>query len=88
MKWRPIKTAPKDGTWILACVPDADPFYVETRGGYSSAPESIHWAVYHPNSRGKEEWRDQYGIRRPHATHWQPLPAPPMEARPVRKGEV
>lgn len=84
MKWQPIETAPKDGTWVLACVPDSDPFYVKTRGGYSLAPEAIHWAIYHPNSRGKAEWRDQYGISRPHVTHWMPLPAPPKEASRAR----
>ena len=77
--WQPIETAPKDGTWILACVPSDDPFYRTRNAGYVLLPEVIHWGVYHPNSRGKAEWRNQFGVRRPHHTHWCHVPEPPPE---------
>lgn len=79
--WQPIETAPKDGTWILACVPSDSQYNQENNAGYSWLPEVIHWGVYHPNSRGKEEWRNGDGVRRPHHSHWMPLPEPPEVSR-------
>jgi len=53
--WRPIETAPKDGTWVLLW-------------------SDSHWSVAR-NDRGRwddgERWQDR-------ATHWMPLPAPPL----------
>lgn len=71
MNWRPIETAPRDGTVILTCV-DHPPVY---------APTKTVWASYHPNSKGIECWRtasicgNKLG-----ATHWMPmLPSPAQE---------
>lgn len=80
-RWQPIETAPKDGTWILACVPSGSQYNRENNAGYSWLPEVIHWGVYHPNSRGKHEWRNGDGVRRPHHSHWMPLPEPPEVSR-------
>lgn len=60
--WRPIETAPKDGTDILAC--DEDGQYV------------ARWAAYAGgNPRWRLWWN---GDPNDDLTHWQPLPAPPQ----------
>jgi len=62
-QWRPIETAPKDGTWMIV--------YLETVG------QSI-CAYYSPLS-GKlvDTWCGSIDKRCYKPTHWQPLPAPP-----------
>lgn len=77
MKWRPIDTAPRDGTPILACIAG----YSIKQGGFvlhpARHPLTVYWGTYHPNSPGKGEWRDGSGHRRPYLTHWLPLPQGP-----------
>jgi len=74
--WRPIETAPKDGSSILlwdgwrmqVCAWDFDDLYDR---------EPKHW-VY-------GEAQGEYNVRETFddATHWMPLPAPPKrETRP------
>jgi hypothetical protein len=76
--WRPIATAPKDGTPILACIEG----YATAKGQFvlhpSQGPITVFWGTYHPNSPGQKAWRDGSGIRRPHLTHWMPLLEPPL----------
>ena len=76
--WRPIDTAPKDGTWFLICRADEgfdsyevgrwEPYmwseYVEDRDG-----------LYRKESKPVHEWRGFNNMHR--ATHWLPLPEPP-----------
>ena len=68
--WKPIESAPKDGTAVLGCVGNAPGHY---------APRMIVWAAYHPNAQGKECWRDApiCGNKMERVTHWMPLPPPP-----------
>jgi len=68
-EWQPIETAPKDGTWVLACMPSRNPGgYWACRAGYVYGPELARCS---PDARsGKDGWRAPY-------THWMPLPAPP-----------
>lgn len=68
-EWQPIETAPKDGTRILAvCMKTAE----------RTIRRMGHMAV--------TEWDDTWGefnhISWP-ATHWMPLPAPPLAAAPT-----
>ena len=73
--WQPIESAPKDGTPVLVCRCDyntRDEF-----GWKGRAPFTAYFGNYHPNSPGKGEWRDDSGHKRPHITHWMPLPDPP-----------
>lgn len=72
MTWKPISSAPRDGTAILACYA---PHYV-TNG---FLPVAVQWRTYHPNARGNEEWRDSSGAKVRAITHWMPLPEPPKE---------
>ncbi len=76
MEWRPIETAPKDGTWVLLYAPpkqyerETGEMYVATWEpiDYNSGPQ---WAF---GARGMEHsfLRGVYD-----ATHWMPLPQPP-----------
>jgi hypothetical protein len=72
MNWRPIDTAPKDGTAILACAvyPDFPRHYV---------PIYAVWGTYHPNAKGKVCWRTASicGNKLEGLTHWMPLPERP-----------
>ena len=68
-KWQPIKTAPKDGTWIVgAWVNDEDDF-------------AYLMSVVRYNGNGN--WREKVGIdcEEPVGmpTHWMPLPEPPTK---------
>lgn len=71
--WRPMETAPKDGTvllgWIVAA-PD------EYGGDGFEAPSLIHWDAGFKSSicDRKPGWIKQW---RGEVTTWQPLPAPP-----------
>ena len=73
--WKPIETAPRDGTPVLVCVAGYDAS--QEFGWKGRAPFTAFFGTYHPNSPGKAEWRDDSGNRRPYITHWMPLPAAP-----------
>ena len=72
--WKPIESAPKDGTGVLlfcprlgVCAPgrwDTDKHAKKPR------PYWTHW--------GERIWGTLW-IRDDQPTHWQPLPAPPQE---------
>ena len=63
--WRPINTAPKDGTAILLAV-----------GKIVGSGRFVHCAPWGGH------WKDRYyfdgGTHPSGATHWMPLPEPPM----------
>ena len=66
--WQPIETAPKDGTFIL--VATASGIVGEA---WRYADDGRHyWAQEHPSD---------YANNGPlTATHWMPLPAPPVQS--------
>lgn len=59
--WRPIATAPQDGTSYLA----------------ASAASSVFLAHYANGVIDSSSWTDEGGYEPRHATHWMPLPPPP-----------
>lgn len=76
-QWRPIESAPKDGTRVMLCRPragndvrivfgswDADPYAQKPRPFWSDDQDRI-W--------GRDHQRKMV------PTHWQPLPAPPQK---------
>ena len=71
--WRPIETAPKDGTNVL--------LYGRWKGEVSKNPE--YWDIFKA-AYSFDEWvvcdSDIYGPIILDPTHWQPLPKPPQEA--------
>jgi hypothetical protein len=71
-KWKPIDTAPKDGTAILACSK-----YSKTDVGLSNCPRTVRFSIYHPNSPGKGIWRNHLGHKENFLTHWKELDDPP-----------
>lgn len=84
--WRPIESAPRDGTWFVIFIPTDDrgwfevgrhdPYmttdYVETEPGSG---------LYRAEKRPSYDWRGFNNFHR--ATHWMPLPEPP----PQQEGE-
>ena len=63
-EWKPIKTAPKDGTRVLLY--DAD--------GTSIGHYSVHRRI-----SSEYGWLGEDGFPLVNPTHWQPLPDPPKE---------
>jgi hypothetical protein len=74
--WRPIESAPRDGTWILA--------YGTTYPGQEAFSYVAKWSD--DGFGGKVDMRwciagsydNDAGWERVEATHWQPLPEPPQ----------
>ena len=81
-EWRPIKTAPAAGGWLLILYdPDAGvgPGYFGWDDGLVySAPDDEEGQIYY-ESRGTPEWFcfDHECMKRIFPTHWMPLPEPP-----------
>lgn len=76
-EWRPIETAPKDGSnidlWVVFPAHDD----VEERA--ERYPDS-HWSTKYGDWRISGFTLNQYAAR-PYATHWRPLPAAPTTKR-------
>ena len=64
--WKPIKTAPKDGTEILVCNND--------QGGMMRI-------IYYYQTEEQWRW-EGFPIAYLHDTHWMPLPKRPRKAKP------
>lgn len=77
--WRPISSAPKDGTPILITRPTdfmlEEGWHVVRWGGAYDDIDCV-WLV--------EDGKHQHALRGPDPSHWQPLPSPPI---PNGKGE-
>lgn len=75
MKWEPIETAPKDGTWVLLWFPHRN---LAIGGCWDWAGEG-DWEM---GIQDWQEWRtdddvviqEEPGLE---PTHWMPLPEPP-----------
>jgi hypothetical protein len=63
-EWRPIETAPKDGTDVLVyCGPDDDPMW-----GIASWDEDAGWVMWWDTGMKGHTW----------PSYWIPLPASPL----------
>lgn len=62
-EWKPIESAPKDGSEFLACY---------TRQG--NVTQIVKWNTLHGHFASKGEWLPGFTAN---ATHWMPLPAAP-----------
>lgn len=72
VKWQPIETAPKDGTWIIA-------WCVHQNSQWSKAPVGEGWeapvlAQWIDHNGGGWTWNGLCG----QFTHWMPLPKAPV----------
>lgn len=77
--WRPIESAPKDGTAILLTngkdVAEGHWFFEE--GGTTEYRDLDGRYIGQTDSDGYDGWMDWDGGMQPDPTHWMPLPAPP-----------
>lgn len=79
-EWRPIETAPKDGTAVLVFSPyedRTDPTNVvvaKYKEAFSKTPNVGGWWEY-----CEKLISDVQGEVEPPPTHWMPLPEPPKE---------
>ena len=73
--WKPIETAPKDGTEILAC-------WVQEHGSMYFVAGAF-WEQGCEETDGEPHWRDTYGeiLADDILTHWMPLPEPPEASK-------
>ena len=79
MDWQPIETAPKDGTWFLAYVPDLD---CMCWGPYEfCAWEVDSWVNVGGNvtRSGPGYWCTTDTSEPCEPTHWMPLPKSPAK---------
>lgn len=80
-EWKPIETAPRDGTWFMTACSGYDASHFEvgryrlfTHPAYQEAGGGLYRRVY-------EIWHEWEGFNNMHrATHWMPLPSPPAPA--------
>jgi len=81
MRWLPIETAPKDGSWIL----------LRGRTGYIRTPYRVHVGHWDAEYRPKSPWQtsercsftDDGDSEGP--THWSPLENPDPQIRQLEK---
>jgi hypothetical protein len=85
-EWRPIETAPKDGTTILAAF---------AGGAVLMTRWYVHYLNGAPNPHREPEWeqREMYGgmggyMGPLQPTHWMPLPPPPESKPAAGSGEA
>lgn len=64
--WRPIETAPRDGTHILAFIP------------WAIHPKTLFWASYANEWRCPASERGPADDGWNAVSHWMPLPLPPV----------
>lgn len=81
--WQPIETCPKDGTWFLICRA-AEGFDSYEIGCYEPMLmddyEPVNGDLYKKVRKSVFDWRGFNNMHR--ATHWMPLPEPPMADLP------
>ena len=70
--WKPIESAPKDGSWILLG------YFLE--GGGGGSPEVAHWHGQRLMWCSSSRLLNSAGYYSP--THWMPLPAAPSTGEP------
>lgn len=76
MSWKPIETAPKDGTWILAVVAGFVPAVCrwDMHGRENGSFEHVEAETFAEESH----WQDYIDSTYPwEPTHWHPLPTSP-----------
>lgn len=77
--WKPIESAPKDGTFVLL---GGGKYYCEERDGYVEGPCV---ASLHKDKGGYDDWLiagcegGYVWVAYDTPTHWMPLPHPPQE---------
>ena len=77
--WRPIESAPRDGTWILIWHKNQ----WGNRPGISVAEPHVEYDFPKDDASERLTWKNEAGFYQIHATHWQPLPSPPGEQAAV-----
>lgn len=72
-EWKPIETAPKDGTRVLI-VSDDQVFigYWSESAKFGDEIEKPGWQIHESEM---DEW---YAVAVDDATHWTPIPEPPV----------
>lgn len=84
-EWKPIETAPRDGTPIL--VFDVSPHYGSEPRGCTIMV--VRFTAFHPSDYRAPGgyWDAPYGpCRADDPRHWMPLPAPPLESFETNEG--
>lgn len=74
--WRPIETAPRDGTWVLLACPKTQLELCVSMGSYYREEERAENGRFIGGEWTAPDWDGSVsGYLEP--THWMPLPEPP-----------
>lgn len=77
MDWRPIETAPTDGTLVIIWGEDFEhPLLAAHSDGEHHLHGRFYWVTGNP-----AHWCDLYAME---PSHWMPLPDPPTQTASVR----
>lgn len=80
MEWKPIESAPKDGTWIVALTPESieegwpSPYVFTTRW---IKQRSEYWEQIDDDTQRRRVLDSSHWDGYETPTHWIPLPPPP-----------
>jgi hypothetical protein len=76
--WQPIRTAPRDGTWVILYDPAFKGEMPVSVGSYMTADDRDTKGRFKRGDWHLFEWDGLPSFSSP--THWMPLPAPPPKA--------
>lgn len=82
MQWKPIESAPKDGTWIVAITPESiedgrpSPFVFTTRWIETKV---AYWEQEDADTQKRVIKDESHWADYESPTHWMPLPDPPTD---------
>lgn len=78
--WQPIETAPKDGTWVLACREGSKIPMVSAYDDDDDEKYGARWFTFNLALETAMKKTEPDYIWKP--THWQPLLEPPIKEQP------
>lgn len=83
-QWRPIETAPMDGTQVILLTPDRSSFPAQYMPGFLDGDGNDCWGWVAMSDLHPDDWSDgvcwdvnEDGLPSQKPTSWMPLPPPP-----------
>lgn len=84
-EWQPIETAPKNGTYVLLYGEPWDDGRPSAQVARWKAERREEWEYVNADTQKRRVVEDGWWECELYATHWMPLPAPPVSGPGVRE---